>query len=176
MSETWSLWFVSICTVSLVDLHFLSYRRLIACSALMLSLIHGMFWDLCETTFVCSGACLPIRSSKTWLYWSTRPARDDAGSLNNSDFKMSLSNLSCRMFFNLQYANWAFPIGGFVVFIEQRTAKWSDIRSATCTSLTMIASLHMIQSMMLPFMCVGSATIWCGLSLSRASLVRLTSS
>ena len=87
------------CTVSLVGLHFLLYRRLIACSALMLSLIHGMFRDLCEATFVCSGACLSITSSKTWLYWSTRPARDDAGSLNNSDFKMSLSNLSCRMFF-----------------------------------------------------------------------------
>ena len=101
------------------------------------------------------------KSSKTWLYWSTRPSRGDAGSLNNSDFKMSLSNLSCKMFFNLRYVNWAFAIGGFVVFIEQCTAKWSDIRSATCTLLTMVAGLHIIKSMMLPFMCVGSATRWC---------------
>ena len=43
-----------------MDLHFLSYRRLIVCSALMSNLIHGMFRDLCETTFVCSGACLSI--------------------------------------------------------------------------------------------------------------------
>ena len=120
-----------------------------------------MFRDLCETTFVCFGACLSIRSSNTWLYWSTRPSRGDAGSLSNSDFNMSLSNLSCKMFFNLRYVNWAFSIGGFVVFIEQCTAKWSDIRSATCTLLTIVSGLHMIRSMMLPFMCVGSATRWC---------------